>query len=171
MSRPTHKRRNRKRKLRGLSRGPAGRRRLRHLNNFLTARADTAANGGIGDTAAQVAFTADNTTNILTSSGHGLSTGQGPFILSNSGGALPAGLSAGVPYWVEVIDANTFYLHTSRKNVTDAAARVEFTDDGTGTQNYEFGADLDSMQDYLLHPVSTHQLATLTDIDDVKDFL
>lgn len=76
-------------------------------------------------------FTADNTTEILTSTAHGFTDGEGPYVVSNSGGALPAGLSATTLYWVSVIDADTYTLNTGR---SDARVPVTFTDNGTGTQ-------------------------------------
>lgn len=76
------------------------------------------------------AFTADHTTEILTATTHGFSDGEGPFVLSNDGGALPAGLSATTLYWVSKIDADTLTLNTGRH---DARVPVTFTGNGTGT--------------------------------------
>ena len=53
-------------------------------------------------------FTADNATEIFTAVAHGLQTGDGPFQVSNAGGALPAGLTAVTDYWFIRIDADTF---------------------------------------------------------------
>jgi hypothetical protein len=74
-------------------------------------------------------------TNICTQTGHGFLTGDGPIRLTNSGGALPAGLSTGTDYYVEKIDADTFYLATSRANAF-AGTEVDITDTGTGTHTY-----------------------------------
>lgn len=78
-------------------------------------------------------FTAANGTEIFTAAAHGLSTGDGPFQVSNAGGALPIGLAALTDYWVIKIDANTFYLATSQANAL-AGTHLLITGDGTGTQ-------------------------------------
>lgn len=78
-------------------------------------------------------FTAANATEIFTSATHGLNTGDGPVWVSNSGGALPAGLTASTDYYVIKIDANTFYLATSLANAL-AGTFLSITTDGTGTQ-------------------------------------
>ncbi len=78
-------------------------------------------------------FTAANGTEIFTASTHGLLTGDGPLQVSNGGGGLPTGLSAATDYWVIKIDANTFYLATSRANAI-AGTHLSISGDGTGTQ-------------------------------------
>lgn len=90
--------------------------------------------------AADITFTAANATELFTSANHGMSTGAGPFRVSNSGGALPAGLSADTDYWViadianGVADpVNTFQLATSKANAL-AGTELLITTDGTGTQ-------------------------------------
>ena len=77
-------------------------------------------------------FTAANATEIFTSAAHGLLTGDGPVQLTNSGGALPSGLSAATDYYVIKIDANTFYLATTRSNAY-AGTNLLIAGDGTGT--------------------------------------
>jgi hypothetical protein len=80
-------------------------------------------------------FTAVGATEIFTAASHGLQTGDGPFRVSNSGGALPAGLSATTDYWIIIIDANTFYLALSLALALGGATnKVLITSDGTGTQ-------------------------------------
>jgi hypothetical protein len=64
--------------------------------------------------AANIVFTAANGTEIFTSVAHGLITGDGPVRVVNAGGALPTGLAADTDYWIIKIDADTFYLATSR---------------------------------------------------------
>ena len=81
-------------------------------------------------------FTADNTTEIFTATAHGLKTGDGPFQVSNSGGALPTGLLALTNYWVIRIDANTFYLATSLANAL-AGTFLTISTNGTGTQTID----------------------------------
>ena len=78
-------------------------------------------------------FTAANATEIFTSAAHGFVTGDGPFQVSNSGGALPTGLVAVTDYWVITIDANTFYLATSLA-LALAGTNLLISTDGTGTQ-------------------------------------
>ncbi len=78
-------------------------------------------------------FTADNATEIFTSATHNFETGTGPVRVSNSGGALPTGLTAGVDYWVIKLSATTFQLATSFANAV-ALTNLTISDDGTGTQ-------------------------------------
>lgn len=91
-------------------------------------------------TLADLTFTADNTTELFTSTAHGMSTGDGPYRVSNSGGALPSGLSVDTDYWIiadvanGVADpVNTFQLATSKANAL-AGTELLIADDGTGTQ-------------------------------------
>lgn len=81
-------------------------------------------------------FTAANGTEIFTAVAHGLQTGDGPFQVSNSGGALPAGLTALTDYWIIKIDADTFYLATSLA-LALAGTFLSITTNGTGTQTLE----------------------------------
>lgn len=84
-----------------------------------------------------VNFTAA-TTDIVTATGHGLVTGNGPFMLKTTG-TLPAGLSATpTKYWAEVIDANTLYLATSKANAL-AGTHVDITSTGAGTHTMRLG--------------------------------
>lgn len=78
-------------------------------------------------------FTADHTVPALTIAAHGLETGDGPLELTNSGGALPAGLAAATPYYIIRLDANTFLLATSLA-LAIAGTAVAITGNGTGTQ-------------------------------------
>lgn len=83
-------------------------------------------------TKADLTFTADNTTETFTSTGHGMATGDGPYRVSNSGGALPSGLSVDTDYWVISTGTNTFQLATSKANAL-AETELLIADDGTGT--------------------------------------
>jgi hypothetical protein len=78
-------------------------------------------------------FTAEADDNICTAVAHGLLTGDGPIRVANSGGALPTGLAAATDYYVIKIDADTFYLATTRANAI-AGTAIDITGDGTGTQ-------------------------------------
>ncbi len=58
-------------------------------------------------------------------------------MVSNSGGALPAGLVASTSYfyYVRVVDANTLTLHKTATGALTNSDRVDITDNGTGTQS------------------------------------
>lgn len=84
------------------------------------------------DAPAAGAFTAANATDLLTKSSHGFKTGL-KVQVSNSGGALPSGLSAATDYFVVYVSANTFKLATSLVNAI-AGTVIDIADDGTGTQ-------------------------------------
>lgn len=75
-------------------------------------------------------FTAEADDEIITSNSHGLSEGH-QVKVSNSGGALPTGLTAGIWYFVKYLSANTFSLAT-----TLGGAAINLTTDGTGTQTW-----------------------------------
>jgi len=57
-------------------------------------------------------------------------------MVSNSGGALPAGLAASTSYfyYIRVVDANTLTLHKTATGALTNSDRVDITDNGTGTQ-------------------------------------
>jgi hypothetical protein len=76
-------------------------------------------------------FTADAATDILTANGHGLVNQQ--VVRVSTTGGLPAPLAAVTDYYVIVIDANTFYLATSRANAI-AGVHIDITSAGTGVQ-------------------------------------
>ena len=83
---------------------------------------------------AQNAFTAEATDDKLTLTSHGMAQGDGPFQVSNSGGALPAGLSVSTNYWVATVDTvNTFQVASSLANAL-AGTQIDLTTNGTGTQ-------------------------------------
>lgn len=77
-----------------------------------------------------VTFTADIATDKLLASGHGLSDGT-VIMLSNSGGALPAGLATNTAYWVINAAANDFQV-----SLTQGGAPVDITSDGSGTHRW-----------------------------------
>jgi hypothetical protein len=78
-------------------------------------------------------FTIANLTEIATAATHGFAAADGPFVLSNAGGALPAGLEVGVLYYTGNIDVNTFYLYLTLEDAVADTNRVAVSDDGTGT--------------------------------------
>jgi len=79
-------------------------------------------------------FTATNATNLLTSVMHGLVDGRS-LEVSNSGGALPGGLSASTMYWVVNATADTFQL-----SATPGGSAIALSNDGTGTQTWTLTA-------------------------------
>jgi hypothetical protein len=77
-------------------------------------------------------FTAATTDICTVSPAHTFVTGDGRFQVSNSGGALPTGLSASTDYWMEFISPTTFYLCTTKSNSV-GSSNIDITDAGTGT--------------------------------------
>lgn len=82
---------------------------------------------------ADFVFTADNTTDTCSKTAHGLLTGDGPIRVSNSGGALPAGLVVATDYWIIKVSADTFKFATTLINALNNAP-INLTTNGTGTQ-------------------------------------
>lgn len=82
---------------------------------------------------ADFVFTADNTTDTCTKVAHGLLTGDGPIRVSNSGGALPAGLAAATDYWILKTGTDTFKFATTLDNALSNTP-INLTTNGTGTQ-------------------------------------
>jgi hypothetical protein len=74
-----------------------------------------------------------NGSDLLTKAGHGMATGEGPYRMANSGGALPLGLAVDTDYWVIKVDADGFKLASTKANAL-AGTAVNLTGDGTGTQ-------------------------------------
>lgn len=81
-------------------------------------------------TGATVTFT--NATNLVNYTSHGASAGD-PVILTNSGGALPAELTASKVYYIGDVVTNGFTLHLTKAAGVAGSSDVAFTDDGTGT--------------------------------------
>lgn len=77
---------------------------------------------------------------LFTSAAHGFLDLSGPYLATNSGGALPGGMLATQEVWLHVVDVNTFQLSTSRRGVEleergiDLASDLTVTTLGTGTQ-------------------------------------
>ena len=72
-----------------------------------------------------------NATDIITHAGGDVATFT-RVRFTNSGGALPSGISAATDYWTVRQSATTSKLATSRANAV-ASSFVDFTTDGTGT--------------------------------------
>jgi hypothetical protein len=75
-------------------------------------------------------FTADATTDRITANGHKAKNGM-EVLLTNQGGALPAGLAASTRYIVKAADANSFAL-----SLVTNGADVDITGAGTGTHSF-----------------------------------
>lgn len=90
-------------------------------------------------------FTASASTDIITlaSGNHTFVTGDGPFTVSNSGGALPTGLTAGTNYYciLDPDDLDGMKLATSIANAIDGTS-IDLTAAGSGTQTITLGDDL-----------------------------
>jgi len=114
--------------------------RVRHSVNFLDFLAEHAARLSGTGTGATVTF--DNTTNQVTLVGHGYTSGDGPFLLANSGGALPAELDGATEYWVNVVGVDAFTLHLTEADALAGTNVVAFTDDGTGTNTILVAAEM-----------------------------
>lgn len=79
-------------------------------------------------------FTAANASETFTTVAHGMSTGDGPYRVSNSGGALPTGLAVDTNYWIVSLTADTYKLASTRTLALAETPDVAITSDGTGTQ-------------------------------------
>lgn len=95
---------------------------------------------GVTDTATaytpgadQVGTLLPRVSNTLTFVANGNNNGDGPFRVSNSGGALPTGLAVDTNYWWIAVTADTFQLATSKANAL-AATPIALSGDGSGTQ-------------------------------------
>jgi hypothetical protein len=86
-------------------------------------------------TVATDTFTTTHGSDLFTQTSHGFLTGDGPIRVTNSGGALPAGLTADTDYYVIKIDGDTFKVATTRA-LAFAGTVVNLTGDGTGTHTY-----------------------------------
>lgn len=100
----------------------------------------------------QAAFTAA-ATDIVTLNSHGFSTGD-KVRVTTSGADLPSGLAINTDYYVERIDANTFYLSTRPGGSQDG--RVNIADAGTGTHTMHLKSRVIDVEDYEHIMLSLH---------------
>lgn len=138
--------------------------RLRHGVNSLLKMFVDDEGARLASTASTRTFTA-NTNDTLTANSHGFVTGKGPVIVESSG-TLPAPLAEDTPYWPIRIDANTFYLATSRENAA-RGVRIDIADTGSGTHTAEYASDGPAMLERLRQGVKPDQLRAEDDIDDL----
>lgn len=140
--------------------------RLRHgVTNILKAFVD-GQGSRLASTATGRTFTANSSTDVLTSSTHGFLTGKGPIEVSNSGGGLPGGLAASTLYWPIKIDADTFKLATTRENAA-AGVAIDITSNGTGTQTAKYATSGAAMLERLRQGVDPNQLRGTSDVDNL----
>jgi hypothetical protein len=83
-------------------------------------------------TALSQTFTADSSTDIMTISGGTMPITGTAVTVSNSGGALPTGLSAATNYFIIKLSSTTFKLATTRANA-NASTAIDITSNGSGT--------------------------------------
>ncbi len=132
------------------------------LLDFLALQAARLSGSGTG-----LAITFTNFTNLVNAVGHGYVDGQGPFLLANAGGALPAELDAVTEYWVNDNDGNSFTLHTNEADAIAGTNPVAFTDDGTGTHETLVAAESRDIFDALLSGKSSEEIEGLSSIDNL----
>lgn len=82
---------------------------------------------------APASCTATAATDTLTATGHNLQTGDS-VQFTNSGGGLPAGLTAGTTYYVVLVDANNFKVADTLAHAQAGTNIIDITTAGTGTQ-------------------------------------
>lgn len=100
-----------------------------------------------------------------TASSHGYVEGQGPFVLTNSGGALPAGSpAAGTELYVHVISANVIALAAGREALRKGNY-IQTTTAGTGTHNLNRGVAAKNILSVAERGVNSRTIAAATDID------
>jgi hypothetical protein len=85
-------------------------------------------------TAGKVFTVASQVSETLTMTGHGQVTGS-KGQCTNSGGALPTGISALTDYFIIVVDANTVKLASSLA-LAVAGTAIDISGDGTGVQTF-----------------------------------
>ena len=139
--------------------------RLRRLNRWLDARADSAANGGIGDTgAAPVAVLPANATELIAEAAHGFADGAGPMLLPS--GTIPTGLDPTLPYFLDVNGAGDYFVVRDRFESQRQLSHELFSDDGVtvtripGNNSRSFFAMLKAR----LHPAV---IQAATDLDNL----
>lgn len=71
-------------------------------------------------------------TNAIAATAHGMTTGTGPVLVTNTGGALPTGLLHVDSYWIIAVDANHYKFASSLANAM-AGTPVTLSATGSGT--------------------------------------
>lgn len=132
-------------------------RRSKDLKGLLT-KLQTALN----NTGAGKAFTASASAN-LTVTAHGYKVGEGPFLVTNSGGALPSPLvSAKFYYVIAVPDVNTINIATDE----DLKTAIVMAGAGTGTHTITKASSLGAVYE-LLKKRGARFMRAATDVDGI----
>ncbi len=139
--------------------------RVRYSEKLLDFLAEQATRLSGTGTASAITFT--NASDLVNLSTHGFVDGQGPFLLANAGGALPAELDAVTQYWINDNDGNSFTLHTNEADALAGSAAVSFTDDGTGTHDVLVAAESRDIFNALLAGKSSNEIEGLSSIDNL----
>lgn len=87
------------------------------------------------ENALNLIFTADATTDVMTMVGGTVPKTGTAITVSNSGGALPSGLSGGTIYYIQKLTSSTFRISATLSNAIGGVTYINITDNGTGTQN------------------------------------
>ena len=80
--------------------------------------------------ASGIAFTVNTTSNQITATSHGMSSGQAFTVITDT--TLPGGLSHTTAYYANVVNANTITAHTTYADSLTGANPVDITTAGTG---------------------------------------
>lgn len=139
--------------------------RVRHSVNFLDFLAEQAARLSGTGTGATVTF--DSATDRVLLTAHGYASGDGPFLLSNSGGALPAELDGETDYWINAVSDDAFTLHLTEADAIAGTDAVAFTDDGTGTSTILVAAEMLDIFLALKSGKTAEQVRGTDDIDNL----
>lgn len=132
------------------------------LLDFLALQASRLSGSGTG-----LAITFTNASNLVNAAAHGLVDGDGPFVLVNAGGALPAELDEVTLYWINDTAGSNFTLHTNEADGLSGANPVAFTDDGTGTHELLVAAQSRDIFDALLSGKSSQEIEGISSIDNL----
>lgn len=105
-------------------------------------------------------------TDTIVEAAHGLVTGD-IIQLSNTGGALPAGLTAAINYYVIRVDANSFKLASSAKNAERGIAEDITAAAGGGTHTLtEQERDRRALDVWMVNPIDVN----ITQADEITVF-
>jgi hypothetical protein len=116
----------------------------------------------LSGTGAAKTFTSTLNSKNITITAHGLLKGAGPFLASNSGGALPGLMASARLYWVVgVVDANNVQLAAEPEG-----AAITFGAAGTGTNTLTKASSLDAVFE-LLKKHGAPFMKAATDVDGI----
>lgn len=138
---------------------------LRHatyFQAFLEAESERLAGSGTGAT-----VTFANATNQMTLAANPYVSGDGPFLLANDGGALPAELDNITDYWINLVGGDIMTLHLTEADAIAGDNIVAFTDDGTGTNSILVSAEAIDIFVALKSGKSADEIRGITNIDDL----